>query len=443
MKKVITYGSFDLFHEGHYKLLQRAKQLGDYLIVGVTTEHYDASRGKMNVVDSLMERIENVKQTGFADEVIIEDHVGQKIEDIQKYDIDIFTVGSDWIGYFDYLKEYCEVVYLERTKDISSTMLRAKRYNIIRMGIIGTGRIANRFMPEAKYVSGVNVECVYNPHTESAKAFAEKYQLNHYYDSLEKFWEDVDAVYIASPHATHYGYIKGAIEHGKHVLCEKPMVLKAAEAHELYGLAKEKSCVLMEAIKTAYCPGFIQLINTVKSGAIGEIKDVEATFTKLENPTSREMTDLECGGSFTELASYTLLPIIKILGMNYQDIHFEKFDNKNGVDIYAKAYMKYANAVATSKTGLGVKSEGQLIISGTKGYALVEAPWWKTKAFELRYEDSEMNEKYFSKFLGDGLRYELGDFVAVVNGYEEKGFKLTREESVSLAEIMERFLQTR
>ena len=260
---------------------------------------------------------------------------------------------------------------------------------------------------------------------------------------MEKFWEDVDAVYIASPHVTHYGYIKGAIEHGKHVLCEKPMVLKAAEAHELYGLAKEKSCVLMEAIKTAYCPGFIQLINTVKSGAIGEIKDVEATFTKLENPTSREMTDIECGGSFTELASYTLLPIIKILGTNYQDIHFEKFDNKNGVDIYAKAYIKYANAVATSKTGLGVKSEGQLIISGTKGYALVEAPWWKTKAFELRYEDSEMNEKYFSKFLGDGLRYELGDFVAVVNGYEDKGFKLTREESVSLAEIMERFLQTR
>ena len=65
MKKVITYGSFDLFHEGHYRLLQRAKALGDYLIVGVTTEHYDESRGKMNVVDSLMDRIENVRKTGF------------------------------------------------------------------------------------------------------------------------------------------------------------------------------------------------------------------------------------------------------------------------------------------------------------------------------------------------------------------------------------------
>ena len=80
MKKVITYGSFDLFHEGHYNLLKRAKALGDYLIVGVTTEQYDESRGKLNIVDSLDKRIENVRQTGFADEIIVEDHPGQKVE---------------------------------------------------------------------------------------------------------------------------------------------------------------------------------------------------------------------------------------------------------------------------------------------------------------------------------------------------------------------------
>ena len=107
MKKVITYGTFDLFHEGHYRLLQRAKALGDYLIVGVTTENYDQTRGKLNVVDSLMTRIENVKKTGFADEVIIEESIGQKVSDVKKYKVDIFTVGSDWIGHFDYMAEYC------------------------------------------------------------------------------------------------------------------------------------------------------------------------------------------------------------------------------------------------------------------------------------------------------------------------------------------------
>lgn len=116
MTKVITYGTFDLFHEGHYRLLKRAKALGDYLIVGVTTESFDEARGKLNVMDSIMTRIENVKKTGFADEVIVEDHVGQKVEDIQKYGVDIFVLGSDWTGKFDYLKDFCEVRILNGQK---------------------------------------------------------------------------------------------------------------------------------------------------------------------------------------------------------------------------------------------------------------------------------------------------------------------------------------
>lgn len=225
MTKVITYGTYDLFHEGHYRLLQRAKQLGDYLIVGVTTEDYDRARGKLNVIDSLMTRIENVKKTGFADEIIIEEASGQKFRDIQKYQIDIFTVGSDWTGQFDYLKDYCEVVYLERTKNISSTMLRTQNKRIQRIGVIGNGRIAERFVPEAKHVSGVSIQGVFNPHFESAFRFAEKWEIN-VYEKLTDFYEAVDAVYIASPHGTHYEYIKSALDHGKHVLCEKPIVLQ-------------------------------------------------------------------------------------------------------------------------------------------------------------------------------------------------------------------------
>lgn len=443
MRKVITYGSFDLFHEGHYKLLQRAKALGDYLIVGVTTEHYDASRGKLNVIDSLMDRIEHIKQTGFADEIIIEDHVGQKVEDIQKYQIDVFTVGSDWMGVFDYLKQYCEVVYLERTKDISSTMLRAQNYSIVKLGIMGTGRIANRFVPEAKYVSGINVERVYNPHTQSAKKFAENFELNQYTDSLEEFWKDIDAVYIASPHETHYGYIKAALQHKKHVLCEKPMVMREEEARELFQLAGSQQCILMEAVKTAYCPGFVQLLGVVQSGVIGKVVDVEACFTKLEDPGTRELNDVDYGGSFTELASYTLLPILKILGCDYESVRFESFYNDKGIDIYTKAYFRYKDAVATAKTGLGVKSEGQLIISGTRGYIAVEAPWWKTQSFEVRYENPNQNEKYFTKFLGDGLRYEISDFVSLLNGYENKAFKLKRDETIQMALLMEKYLAFR
>lgn len=443
MKKVLTYGSFDLFHEGHYKLLKRAKELGDYLIVGVTTEYYDESRGKLNVIDSLMERIEHVRQTGLADQIIIEDHIGQKAEDILKYQVDIFTVGSDWIGSFDYLKSYCEVMYLERTKDVSSTMLRAKNFTLIRLGVIGCGRIANRFVKETKYVSGICVEGVYNPHGKSAAKFAENHELGFFTDNWDVFLNKVDAVYIASPHGTHFEYIMRALRAEKHVLCEKPMVLKAEEAREAFALAKEQNRVLMEGIKTAYCPGFNQLLGIARSGVIGNIRDVEACFTKLTSPIWRELTDTETGGSFVELASYPMLAIMKLLGNYYQGLNFESFWASNGVDIYTKAYFTYENSLATSKTGLGVKSEGQLLISGTRGYIRVDAPWWKTQSFEVCYEDVDQNEKYFVKFLGEGLRYEISDFVSAINGSDKKDYKLTPEESVALAEVMERFLSER
>lgn len=440
--KVITYGTFDLFHEGHYRLLQRAKQLGDYLIVGVTTEAYDRARGKLNVVDSLVTRIENVRKTGFADEIIIEESEGQKFSDIKKFHIDIFTVGSDWVGKFDYLSDYCKVVYLERTKNISSTMLREKNSPIQRIGIIGTGRIAERFIPEAKLVSGVSTQGVYNPHADSARRFADRWEINAYTE-IEEFYRAVDVVYIASPHETHYGYIRSALEHGKHVLCEKPMVLEKRQAEELFACARERNLILFEGIKTAYCPGFGKLLGIACSGRIGNIRNVEACFTKLENTESRELTDVAYGGSFTELGSYVMLPVLKLFGGEYETIRFDTINDAKGLDIFTRASLTYPAGLATATCGLGVKSEGRLLIAGTKGYIVAEAPWWKTSYFEVYYEDTGKTEKYTETFLGDGLRYEISDFLSLINGSSRSEFKLTRSESVALADSMERFLRER
>lgn len=438
MKKVITYGTFDMLHEGHINLLRRAKELGDYLIVGVTSERYDRERGKLNVRDSLLTRIEAVRQTNFVDEVIIEDYVGQKIDDIQKYGVDTFAIGSDWVGKFDYLQEYCKVVYLERTKGISSTQLRNECQKIYNIGIIGSGRIANRFVPESKYVSGVNVIGVYNPKIESARVFAETHTLMLASDNFTDFLSKVDAVYIASPHISHYEYAKKAILAQKHVLCEKPLVLKVDQIMELYQLAEENNVVLLEAVKTAYCPGFIHLISLVKSGTIGTIKDVEATFTKLVPETSRELSDKFSGGSMTELSSYVLLPILKIFGDNYKSLQFYSYYNQ-GVDLFTKGVMEYPNGTASFKVGLGVKSEGCLIISGTKGYAYVPAPWWKTDYFELRFEDMSQNRKYYYRFDGDGLRYELEEFISLITNYQKESYRLSQKESIEIARIIEKF----
>ena len=440
MVKVITYGTFDLFHGGHYKLLQRAKQLGDYLIVGVTTEEYDRARGKLNVIDSLMTRIDNVRQTGFADEIIIEEEPGQKVSYVKKYNIDIFTVGSDWVGAFDYMRDYCKVIYLERTKDISSTMLRTMQVPIQRIGIIGTGRIANRFIPEATAVSGVNTQCVYNPNFKSAQRFADRWGIDCYGD-IELFYRSADIIYIASPHETHYQYAKQALEHGKHVLCEKPMGLNRTQTGELFELAEEKEKILIEGIKTAYCPGFNKLLGIACSGAIGSIRNIEACFTKLEDVNSRELKDQNYGGSFTELGSYCMLPIIKIFGHDYEEVRFETIKDEKGIDVFTKAHFRYKNGLATAVCGLGVKAEGKLLISGTKGYIVVDAPWWKTTYFEVHHENPNEVERYSERFLEDGLRYEICDLLSMLNGNAKRNFKLTRMDSEVLAGVMEQFLR--
>lgn len=440
MKKVITYGTYDLLHQGHINLLRRAKELGDYLIVGVTNDSFDRERGKLNVRNNVLERVEAVKATGFADQIIIEDYVGQKIDDIQKYDVDIFAIGSDWEGKFDYLNEFCKVVYLPRTEGISSTMLRDESTVDVRIGIIGCGRVAKRFPSEADVVSGVKVVAAYDINSQATHSLADKSDGITAYDNLTDFYNAVDAVYIATPHLTHYDYIKQSIAAGKHVLCETPLVLKSDSAKEVYSLAKEKGVFLMEANKTAHCPAFNHLMVMIKSGVIGEVVDVEASLSKLwdDDKTLREFDPNQAGGSMYELGSYPLLPIIKLCGIHYENLNLYS-RMKNGVDMYTKGVFRYQNAVCSFKVGLGVKTEGNLIISGTKGYAYVPAPWWKTDYFELRYEDQNQNKKFFYKWDGAGLRYEIQEFISCIVNHRQSTARLRRRESIAMADVMEHF----
>nr|MCR4909260.1 Gfo/Idh/MocA family oxidoreductase [Lachnospiraceae bacterium] len=140
---------------------------------------------------------------------------------------------------------------------------------MIRLGIIGTGRIAGRFVSECGEVAEIVLSAVYNPHPESAGRFAEACGIPVHTDNPEEFKEAVDAVYIASPHGTHFGYAREMLEAGKHVLCEKPMAMSSSEAEELFALSEKKGVLLMEAEKTAYAPGFLAMEEIIKSGRIG------------------------------------------------------------------------------------------------------------------------------------------------------------------------------
>lgn len=439
MTKVITYGTYDLLHQGHINLLRRAKALGDYLIVGVTSDSFDRGRGKLNVRNNVLERVEAVKATGYADEIIIEDYIGQKIDDIQKYDVDIFAIGSDWEGKFDYLNEYCKVVYLPRTEGISSTMLRAESTTIVKIGIIGCGRVANRFPMEANVVSGVEVVAAYDTDIEASHSLRSKNDGVVAYPNLKDFYEAVDAVYIATPHLSHFDYIKLSLQQGKHVLCETPMVLNGDEAKEVYHLAESKGLILMEANKTAHCPAFNHLMVMIKSGVIGEVVDIEASLSQLLDKNGREFDPTQGGGALFEQGSYPLLPIFKLCGINYDNLNiYSKMDN--GVDTYTKGVFRFKNAVCSFKVGLGVKTEGNLVISGTKGYAYVPAPWWLTDYFEFRYEDQNENKKFFYKWDGYGLRYEIQEFISSILNHRISNSRLRRRESIQMASVMQQFI---
>lgn len=412
MIKVITYGTYDLLHYGHIRLLERAKALGDYLIVGITADGFDMARGKINVQQSLMERIEAVKNTGLADEIIVEEYEGQKIDDIKRYSVDIFTVGSDWKGHFDYLNEFCKVVYLDRTQGVSSSDLRSEKRKI-RLGLVGESNIVNKVERESRFVNGLFVcgvctqdDTYLSPDVKSLPIVTNR---------LENLIEECDALYIVSSPKSHYSQIKMALEHNIHVLCESPIVIDCQQFVDLHNIAQNKGCILMDAVKTAYSTAYYRLLLLAKSGVIGEIISVDAVCTSMRDIEESHKTGWN---SICAWGPTALLPIFQLLGTDYTEKYIiSHLDNESDdYDLFTKVSFLFKNAMASMKVGQGVKSEGELIISGTKGYIYVPAPWWKTDYFEIRYENPADNKRYFYQLEGEGIRYELVSFLKSING---------------------------
>lgn len=330
----------------------------------------------------------------------------------------------------------------------------------IRLGIIGTGRIADRAVKELKNIDAFELTAVVNPRREHAKDFACEHLIPGFFGDitttdrteLYRLADYVDAVYVSTPHHTHYEYAKLLLGLGKHVICEKPMTFSPDEAAELYEIAEKNGIVLMEAIKTAYCPGFTELEETVASGTIGEVIDIEATFTRLtpyDESKYREYSDRIFGGAFTEFGSYTMLPVFRFLGPDYLYTRFDSgkavMADPDSVDGYTRAVFGYDSRFATCRTGLTVKSEGQLVISGTEGYILVPSPWWLTRYFEVRFEDPSRIERHECEYAGDGLRYEFTEFAHRICTDTPREELLKREqiEAIARAKVFESFLDHR
>lgn len=418
MTTVITYGTYDHLHRGHVRLLERAKALGDYLIVGVTSDDFDKQRGKINVQQPLEERVAAVRATELADKIIVEEYEGQKIDDIKRYGVDVFTVGSDWVGHFDYLNEYCKVTYLERTQGVSSTEIRSSRR--LRCGLVGYTDYIDRVYAECALVNGLEVAAVC---AEDCSMLGEgplgAPLVTADYDEM---LGAVDAVFVYSHPDRHYGQVRRALEAGKHVMCEAPMAKSAEECDELFALADERGLVLMDSLRTAYSTAYARMLLLIAGGRIGDVVSVDATCTSMRTnkPPFAGRRDM-AWSSMAAWAPTALLPVFQILGAKPDRVRMTSLceGGDRTFDEFSQVTLDYPGAVATAKVCAGAKSEGSLVVSGTKGYVYVPAPWWKTDYFEIRYEDPADNRRYFYQLDGEGIRFEWVSFLRMIAAVAE------------------------
>lgn len=428
MKKVITYGTFDLFHQGHYNILKRAKEYGDYLIVGVTGENYDIGRGKLSVQDSIATRIENVKKTGLADEIIVEEYLGQKISDIIEYGIDKFVIGDDWKGKFDHLSKYCDVVYLERTKNISSTQLREELFEPIKIGIITDVNDDNQIVKDTSMIAELEISGVYSENSKIADGFKEKYALPKVYESKESLFSGSDIVFIKTSLRTRFNLIKEALNAGKHVICDPPFTVSKYLQEELFEIARENNRILMENVKMVHVNVFNQLLWMTQGGLIGDIVSFNCSISKKD----RNVKDL-----FSELFFLALTPMIKIMGSDYEGYTHNVVKGDDGAIEFASAHFIYPRGEAHINVGNTIRVECKMEIIGTKGTIRLSDKWWRSNRFELERVGADEPEIYNMNFDGNGFKFLLRQIVNMIKNDRIESRGLFKSESIKISEILE------
>lgn len=404
MRKVITYGTFDMFHEGHYNILKRAKEHGDYLIVGVTGESYDIGRGKLSVRDSLATRMENVRATGFADQIIVEEYLGQKISDIIKYGVDAFVIGDDWKGKFDHLNEYCEMIYLPRTEGISSTQIREETFKQHRIGIVADRVDDNTLTSEANKVSGFSVTDVFAEDPELATAFREKYGLLASHVDYQDFLENIDIVYVRTELKNRYKYIKAAIKAGKHVISDDPCSISVEQETELLDLAEENNVILMHNLKSLHTQVFIQLLWMVKSGLIGDVIRIDCSASK---------NDKNIKQLFYELSASAITTIMSILGTKYDSIEKRIIKQDDSIE-YMSMSIKYPDSEALINIGNRIKVDNKIEMVGTKGSIIMGDNWWRADSFSMYPTDGEP-KTFRMNYDGNGFKFIIKDMALMMN----------------------------
>ena len=421
MKKVITYGTFDMFHNGHLNILKRARSYGDYLIVGVTGENYDLGRGKLSVHETLAQRIRNVEETGLADKIIVEEYLGQKIADIRRYDVDVFVIGDDWKGKFDHLSEYCQVVYLPRTQGVSSAQIRHDTFGQYRIGVVTDTADAGEILPESAAAACFSVTGVYSENASVAAEFSRRSHVPAE-PTLAGLLGGSDVLFVHTTLEKRAMYIREALYQSIHVIAEAPFAASLAEQEELLRLARENGVILTENLPMPHIFIFNQLLWITRGGLLGTIRSIRAGI--------QDLGDLETPAE--DLLAAALCPVLKILGTGLRELTGNSSElcltfgpqDKDGADV-------------TATIQIGEDADEKLVIEGTDGTIRAGKHWWRGNAFEILRPGQTDPEHYTTNYEGNGLKYLLKDFADALRAGNRRPLAFTEAESLKLAEITE------
>ena len=312
----------------------------------------------------------------------------------------------------------------------------------VRVGVLGPGRIVRRVMKDFHKAQGVELVAVASRSMERAQEAAREYGATYAFSSYEAMaaCDEIELVYIATPHVFHCEQAILMMEHGKHVIVEKPMAVTGAEARRMIECARQNRVFLMEAMWTRFFPATIRMTELIRSGAIGEVRHIYALFStsvRQIDPPSRLFAPGLAGGALLDIGVYPLMSATNILGWQPEQLQQMHTLTETGVDCRMSIQMQYANgATAQLMTALDANAPSDLMVYGTEGYIRME-DFWHPTAFEVVKLGGERIEYEFAPEC-EGFYHEFEAAAQYIREGKTEAPLVTHEESAAVCGITER-----
>lgn len=313
----------------------------------------------------------------------------------------------------------------------------------IRWGIIGPGKIAHSFTKDLKLVPNGILSAVASRDIEKAEQFAKEYNAKHAFGSYEELFNcgEVDVIYIATPHTLHAQWSIGAMEHGKHVLCEKPLGVNRSEVEKMIASAKRNRVFLMEALWSRFNPAIRKVKQLVEAGELGEIGYLTADFAfyGLDRPEDgRLLNPRLAGGSLLDIGIYPIFLAYVLLGIP-KEIKAASIFHRNGVEIQTSMIFEYDKAQALLYSGLSSNSEMKAEIAGSKGSIFIHPRWHEAQGYSIQKADTLDNFNLPTK--GKGYTHEIEEVHSCLNSGRLESELWSYQNSLDLIGLLDQVRQ--